>query len=202
MKSLVTYINENLRWVSVLTEENEKTTTRINDLQACWSIEDPENKDGLFVISIPKDYNKEEVSQYLSDLLLDNLPCDEDFATQYFQGNADNIIDAYIDIEDISELHDATKHITFEYDKSIGNDFNSVDEETINVVCKNVRLIIDFEYFDIINLSVNQTNSILWNIFKRTVSNNNTVYMDNKIHLSMEQKDLSYDENTIEIIQK
>ena len=123
MKQLVEYMKESLATNSpfVLNEDRDQTI-RLNDFEASWKVKDPENRKGIFAIEVPEDYTDDDINQYISDLLLESMPSDDDLAKEYFGANADNIIDARFEFEKKEDAKDEL-HCTFEFDKSLDDNF-------------------------------------------------------------------------------
>ena len=110
MKQLVEYMKESLATNSpfALNEDRDQTrdsisrklnrsfisedsdeTIRLNDFEAIWKVKDPENLKGIFVIEVPEDYTDDDINQYISDLLIESMPSDDDLAKGYLGANAD-----------------------------------------------------------------------------------------------------------------
>lgn len=196
MKELSTYIKECLKSF----KEDRDQTIRLNDFECSWQVKDPINHGGTFILELPEDYKDDEISQYLNDMLLEAMPTDEDLAKDFFgTGNGDNIIDARFEYEDKKEVTDKSKHITLEYDKSVDDQYKGSDVLKVYEL-KNLRFIVDFEYFDVTNTSDDGLQYDLWDIFKRTKSSNNVKYMNGKVKLDISEKDLVYDNGKSELV--
>ena len=95
MKQLVEYMKESLATNSPFAlNEDRDQTIRLNDFEAIWKVKDPENRNGIFVIEVPEDYTDDDINQYISDLLLESMPSDDNLAKEYFGANADSAVDA------------------------------------------------------------------------------------------------------------
>lgn len=182
-----------------LISENSDETIRLNDLEAIWKVKDPENQKGIFVIEVPEDYTDDDINQYISDLLLESMPTDDDLAKGYFGANADNIIDARFEFEKKEDAKDGL-HCTFSFDKSLDDNFKGEQDNLKKYALENLRFIVDWSEFDITNTSDDGLLYDLWNIFKRTRSSNIVKYMDDKIKLEIEEKDMVFDNNKSELI--
>lgn len=195
MKQLVSYLKESLH----IFEEN--VTIRLNDFEVSWQVKDPVNHGGTFILELPEEYNDDEISEYLNDVMLESMPTNDELAKKFFGlGNADNIIDARFEYEDKKEVVDDTKHVTLEYDKSVDDKYDGNDDNIKKYELKNLRFIADFEYFDVTNTSDDGLQYDLWDIFKRTRSSNNTKYLNDKIKLDMSEKDMIYDNGKSELV--
>lgn len=191
MKSLV-------QWI----KESEDQTICINDLKASWSITDPKNTKGDVIIEVPEDYTDDDITNYLQDLLLESMPTDDELAKEYFGGNADDIIDVSIEFDDAIVAREDKKNLTFPYDYSLDDKYKGSDVNLKRVTLKGLRLVAMFDKLDVMNTSDDGLMYDLMDIFKRTVSSKNVVYMEGKIDLSIEEKDLEFDENKTELLKE
>lgn len=200
MKQLVEYIKESLATNSPFAlNEDRDQTIRLNDFEVIWKVKDPENRKGIFVIEVPEDYTDDDINQYISDLLLESMPSDDDLAKEYFGANADNIIDARFEFEKKEDAKDGL-HCTFGFDKSLDDNFKGEQDNLKKYALENLRFIVDWSEFDVTNTSDDGLLYDLWDIFKRTRSSNIVKYMDDKIKLEIEEKDMVFDNNKSELI--
>lgn len=200
MKQLVEYMKESLATNSPFAlNEDRDQTIRLNDFEASWKVKDPENRKGIFVIEVPEDYTDDDINQYISDLLLESMPSDDDLAKEYFGANADNIIDARFEFEKKEDAKDEL-HCTFEFDKSLDDNFKGEQYNLKKYALENLRFIVDWAEFDVTNTSDDGLLYDLWDIFKRTKSSNIVKYMDDKIKLEIGEKDMVFDNNKSELI--
>ena len=200
MKQLVEYMKESLATNSPFAlNEDRDQTIRLNDFEAIWKVKDPENQKGIFVIEVPEDYTDDDINQYISDLLLESMPSDDDLAKEYFGANADNIIDARFEFEKKEDTKYGL-HCTFGFDKSLDDNFKGEQDNLKKYALENLRFIVDWSEFDVTNTSDDGLLYDLWDIFKRTRSSNIVKYMDDKIKLEIEEKDMVFDNNKSELI--
>lgn len=200
MKQLVEYMKESLATNSpfILNEDRDQTI-RLNDFEASWKVKDPENRKGIFVIEVPEDYTDDDINQYISDLLLESMPSDDNLAKEYFGANADNIIDARFEFEKKEDAKDGL-YCTFEFDKSLDDNYKGEQDNLKKYALENLRFIVDWSEFDVVNTSDDGLLYDLWDIFKRTKSSNIVKYMDDKIKLEIEEKDMVFDNSKSELI--
>ena len=200
MKSLAKYLKESLVTNSpfILNEDGDQTI-RLNDFEASWIVKDPENHGGTFVIQIPNDYTDDDVQQYLSDLMLESLPSDEDYAKEFFGSNADHIIDARFEYEKKEDAKDGL-HCTFEFEKNLDDQYKGEDDDLKKYALVNLRYIVDWDQFDVSNTSDDGLMYDLWDVFKRTKSSANVKYMNDKIKLDISEKDLVFDNGKSELV--
>lgn len=200
MKQLVEYMKESLATNSPFAlNEDRDQTIRLNDLEVIWEVKDPENRKGIFVIEVPEDYTDDDINQYISDLLLESMPSDDDLAKGYFGANADNIIDARFEFEKKEDTKDGL-HCTFDFDKSLDDNYKGEQDNLKKYALENLKFIVDWSEFDVTNTSDDGLLYDLWDIFKRTRSSNIVKYMDDKIKLEIEEKDMVFDNSKSELI--
>lgn len=200
MKQLVEYMKESLATNSPFAlNEDRDQTIRLNDLEVIWKVKDPENRKGIFVIEVPEDYTDDDINQYISDLLLEIMPSDDDLAKGYFGANADNIIDARFEFEKKEDTKDGL-HCTFDFDKSLDDNYKGEQDNLKKYALENLKFIVDWSEFDVTNTSDDGLLYDLWDIFKRTRSSNIVKYMDDKIKLEIEEKDMVFDNSKSELI--
>lgn len=201
MKQLVEYMKESLATNSPFAlNEDRDQTIRLNDFEASWKVKDPENRKGIFVIEVPEDYSDDDINQYISDLLLESMPSDNNLAKEYFGSNMDNIIDARFEFEKKEDAKDGL-HCTFNFfDKSLDDNYKGEQDNLVKYALENLRFIVDWSEFDVVNTSDDGLMYDLWDIFKRTRSSNIVKYMDDKIKLEIEEKDMVFDNTKSELI--
>ena len=132
MKQLVEYMKESLATNSPFAlNEDRDQTIRLNDFEAIWKVKDPENQKGIFVIEVPEDYTDDDINQYISDLLLESIPSDDNLAKEYFGANADNIIDTdnFIPVYLMQEKGGRHDDDCLKY-------LSEDDKSAINAICK------------------------------------------------------------------
>lgn len=190
MKSLVQYIKES----------EGQETIRINDLKASWSILDPKNTKGDVIIEVPEDYTDDDITSYLQDMLLESMPTDDELAKEYFGGNADDIIDVSIEFDDAIVARENKRNLTFKYDSSLDDKYKETDTQLKRVTLRGLRLVAMFDKLDVMNTSDDSLMQDLMGIFERTCSSKNVEYMNSKIELSIEEKDLEFDKGKNELI--
>lgn len=200
MKQLVEYMKESLvtSFPFALNEDRDQTI-RLNDFEASWKVKDPENRKGIFVIEVPEDYSDDDINQYISDLLLESMPSDNNLAKEYFGSNMDNIIDVRFEFEKKEDAKDEL-HCTFNFDKSLDDNYKGEQDNLVKYALENLRFIVDWSEFDVVNTSDDGLMYDLWDIFKRTRSSNIVKYMDDKIKLEIEEKDMVFDNTKSELI--
>ena len=129
----------------------------------------------------------------------ESMPSNDTLAKKYFGNNANNIIDARFEFEEKKEAKEGL-HCTFEFDESIDDKYKGDTDHLKKYELTNLRYIIDWSEFDVINTSDDSLMYDLWDIFKRTKSSNIVKYMDDKIELDIQEKDMVFDNSKSELI--
>ena len=89
---------------------------------------------------------------------------------------------------------------TFDFDKSLDDNYKGEQDNLKKYALENLKFIVDWSEFDVTNTSDDGLLYDLWDIFKRTKSSNIVKYMDDKIKLEIEEKDMVFDNGKSELI--
>ena len=175
MKSLAFYIKESY------------DTYRLNSVKVVYNIKS--NKD--FIIEAPNTFQESDIQQYLDDRLLQDLPSSNKYADKFFGKNSDNIMDAYFEYDSFEHLpkenNISTSNIDIKWDPKYNKSNN--DSELDIFKFNNLKYIIFFDRFDILNGNDDNIGSVLEEIFKATVSNDANKY---PIEISLDTKNIEY----------
>ena len=155
MKTIVQYIKE----ASV-------TQYRLNSVIAPYDVEPQE-----IVLQAPETFQESDVQQYINDRWLNALPSSQDYAEKFFGKNNDNIIDARFEYDTFEHIDlEPKEYIEWDskYDVKKSNDDIKLDYFRI----KNLRYIIEFDRFDMIDVDDDTVEEKLIDIFSAAESNN------------------------------
>lgn len=155
MKTIVQYIKE----ASV-------TQYRLNSVTAQYKVEPQE-----IVLQAPETFQESDVQQYMNDRWLNELPSSQDYAEKFFGKNNDNIIDARFEYDTFEHIDlEPKEYIEWDskYDVKKSNDDIKLDYFRI----KNLRYIIEFDRFDMIDVDDDSVEEKLIDIFRAAESNN------------------------------
>lgn len=155
MKTIVQYIKE----ASV-------TQYRLNSVIAPYDVEPQE-----IVLQAPETFQESDVQQYINDRWLNALPSSQDYAEKFFGKNNDNIIDARFEYDTFEHIDlEPKEYIEWDskYDVKKSNDDIKLDYFRI----KNLRYIIEFDRFDMIDVDDDTVEEKLIDIFRAAESNN------------------------------
>lgn len=173
MKNLVKYIKESYE------------TYRLNNVTVKYDVHPEE-----FIIEAPETYQESDVQQYLDDKLLPELPSNIKYSEQFFGKNHDNIYDIYFEYETFEHLSEENKpsEVNLEWDPKYNP--TGTKDITLNYFkVTNLKYVIGFDRFDILNGSDDNVENVLKEIFMATVSNDYNKY---PIDISLDEKNIEY----------
>ena len=155
MKTIVQYI-----------KESSISQYRLNSVIATYDVEPQE-----IVLQAPETFQESDVQQYINDRWLNELPSSQDYAEKFFGKNNDNIIDARFEYDTFEHIDlEPKEYIEWDskYDVKKSNDDIKLDYFRI----KNLRYIIEFDRFDMIDVDDDSVEEKLIDIFRAAESNN------------------------------
>ena len=162
MKGLVDYIYEHM---------NEAYEAyRLNEVVVKYYV-----KPSTLYIQAPENYQENDIEQYMNDAWLNKLPSGR--ADEFFGPNADSIYDLYFE-------YDGFEHMPENYNMSSGyiewdahyNNKENKDEILNFFKITNLRYIIKFDRFDLLDGTDENAEDALKSIFSATVSNSTNKY--------------------------
>lgn len=161
MKHITEYINEAL-------EE-----FRVSNVRVTYRVEPEE-----LYIQAPEKFQESDIQQYMDDSWLEHLPSADEYAEKMFGKNRENIADIYFEYDKFEHLNDTKREPDefIEYDNH--GDTTNNDEKLDFFKIKNLRYIILFEQFDLLN-NDNDEDKIresLNTVFRAAESNNKNEY--------------------------
>ena len=154
MKTFSKYINEDV------------DVYRLNEVKAVYDV-DPQE----MIIQAPETYQENDVHQYIDDKYLQELPSFTDYAEKLFGKNCDNISDAYFEYDTFEHLSVEPKDY-IEFETKLDSKNTSEDVKLDYFKLTNVRYIILFDRFDLIDVDDDTVKEKLVDIFVAAESNN------------------------------
>ena len=186
MRKLRQYINE-ISNISTLKQHiydalEDKDTVEVKNLVVTWI-----TKDKVYVES-PEKYSESDLQIYLDDIMLDELPGGKTYAEKFFGKNADNIVDAYLAYDSMEEAMGEEQEPDVKWDSRYDSKINS--EDKLHVVCiNNLKYVLVFEKFELINTDSASINSDIIDIMTTTNSNYTNKY---PIEITFDSKNIEY----------
>lgn len=157
---------------------------RLNTVTAKYNC----NPEDLY-IQAPETYQESDVQQYIDDKLINELPAGPNYAEKFFGKNAKNIVDVYFEYDGFEHLEEDKEdtEIHLKWDPKYNT--TNAEVELDIFVLKNIKYVITFDGFELLDNNDNNINSVLNEIFKATISNDQNKY---PINISIEDKNIDY----------
>ena len=140
-------------------------TYRLNEVEATYLVQPEE-----IILQAPETFQESDIQQYMDDLWLNKLPSGQDYSEQFFGNNYDSISDVHfeydtfehIDVEPKEYIEWDSKYDVKKTDKDVKLDYFKI---------KNLKYIIDFDRFDMIDVTDDTVEEKLKDIFRTAESN-------------------------------
>lgn len=100
------------------------------------------------LINCPETYQEDDIHQYIDDLLLEQMPSNQDIAKKYFRNNVKYINDAYFEYDGFQRLGYKKDDVDITYNDDLGKNAPE-DIKIVTFKLTNLRFKIMFTKFDI-----------------------------------------------------
>lgn len=160
MRTLVEYINEEL---------NKRI---VENLEVTYSA----NKTDIYV-NCPETFQEDDIHQYIDDLLLEQMPSNQDIAEKYFRSNVKYINDAYFEYDSFSRLDYKKDIVDIDYDDSLGKDV-AEDIKIVSFRLSGLRFKMLFTKFELMiedDADVDETLETIFNAYESNTYNKSDV---------------------------
>lgn len=157
MKTLSEYIRQN---ISEALENHS-----VENLSVTYKCD----KDAVF-INCPETFQEDDIHQYIDDLLLEQMPSNQDIAKKYFRNNVKYINDAYFEYDSFQRLGYKKDLVDITYDDDLGKDAPD-NIKIVTFKLTNLRFKMLFTKFDIMIDENDDVNETLDKIFDAYESN-------------------------------
>ncbi len=159
MKTLTKYIIESTE------------SFRVTDVEVTYNV-DPVD----FIIQAPETFQESDVQQYLDDRYLENLPTGKDYSEKFFGKNKNEIYDAHFEYESFEHLSVEPKDY-IEWDSKFNTSSSNNDDIKLDYFkVNNLKYIISFDKFDLVDVDEDEVEDHLIKIFKAAESNDDNEY--------------------------
>lgn len=172
MKSIIKYIREAVE------------AYRLNEVEATYLVQPEE-----IILQAPETFQESDIQQYMDDMWLNQLPSSQDYSEKFFGKNNDNISDAHFEYDTFEHIDVEPKDYiewNSKYDIKKSNDDIKLDYFKI----KNLKYIINFDRFDMIDVTDDTVEDKLKDLFKATESND--ANKDYPIEIKYDEDSLEY----------
>lgn len=162
-------------------------TYRLNNVKVKYDCHPDE-----FIIQAPETYQESDVQLYMDDKLLIQMPSGDQYAERFFGKNCDNIYDIHFEYDTFEHLESETsinkKDVNLEWDPKYNTSKNK--DIVLNYFkITNLKYIIEFDRFDILNGNDDNVKKVLESVFMATVSNAENKY---PIEITLDIKNIEY----------
>ena len=172
MKSLKQFIKE------------EYEANKVENLKLVFNVKPEE-----FYLNAPETYSESDIQIYIGDVLLKELPADNDKYSKLLGKNVENINDAYFEYDKFEHMQDSdVDEFNLEWDQYYDEKHNEDKLDVYKIT--NLRYVIMFDEFEILDDS-DDTRKTLDEIFHKLDSSNINKY---PVEIEYDSKQLEYSE--------
>lgn len=139
-------------------------TQTIENLKVTYTTEDKD-----IYINCPDTFQEDDIHQYIDDLLLEQMPSNQDIAEKFFAANVKYINDAYFEYDSFQRMSYKKDNVDIEYDDDLGKKTEQ-DVKIVTFRITNLRFIMLFSKFEL-NLTNDDIEDTLSTIFSAYESN-------------------------------
>ena len=158
MKSITRYIIESVE------------TYRLNSVEATFNVQPEE-----IILQAPETYQESDIQQYMDDMWLNQLPSGQDYSEKFFGKNNDNIIDAHFEYDTFEHIDVEPKEY-IEWDPKFDVKKSKDDVKLEYFKIQNLKYIITFDRFDMVDVTDDDVEQKLIDIFKAAESSKANEY--------------------------
>ena len=156
---------------------------RLNSVEATYSVQPEE-----IILQAPETFQESDVQQYMDDMWLNSLPSSQDYSEQFFGKNNDNISDAHFEYDTFEHIDvEPKEYIEWDSKYDVKKTKDDVKLEYFKIT--NLKYIIDFDRFDMTDVTDDTVEDHLIELFKTTESNKENEY---PIEIIFDEDSLEY----------
>lgn len=156
---------------------------RLNSVEATYNVQPEE-----IILQAPETFQESDVQQYMDDMWLNQLPSSQDYSEKFFGKNNDSISDVHFEYDTFEHIDiEPREYIKWDpkYDVKKSGDDIKLDYFKI----KNLRYIIDFDRFDMVDVDDDNVEEKLIDIFRVAESSKENEY---PIEIQFDEDSLEY----------
>lgn len=156
---------------------------RLNSVEATYNVQPEE-----IILQAPETFQESDVQQYMDDMWLNQLPSSQDYSEKFFGKNNDSISDVHFEYDTFEHIDiEPREYIEWDpkYDVKKSGDDIKLDYFKI----KNLRYIIDFDRFDMVDVDDDNVEEKLIGIFRVAESSKENEY---PIEIQFDEDSLEY----------
>lgn len=156
---------------------------RLNSVEATYNVQPEE-----IILQAPETFQESDIQQYMDDMWLNQLPSSQDYSEKFFGKNNDSISDVHFEYDTFEHIDiEPREYIEWDpkYDVKKSGDDIKLDYFKI----KNLRYIIDFDRFDLVDVDDDNVEEKLIDIFRASESSKENEY---PIEIQFDEDSLEY----------
>ena len=171
MKSIITYIKEAVE------------TYRLNEIEATYNVQPEE-----IILQAPETFQESDIQQYMDDMWLNSLPSSQDYSEKFFGKNNDSISDAHFEYDTFEHIDvEPKEYIEWNPKFDVKKTKDDVKLEYFKI--QNLKYIISFDRFDMVDVTDDNVEEKLIDIFKAAESSKENEY---PIEIQFDDESLEY----------
>lgn len=158
---------------------------RLNEVEATYLVQPEE-----IILQAPETYQESDIQQYMDDMWLNSLPSSQDYSEKFFGKNNDSISDVHFEYDTFEHIDIEPKDY-IEWDSKF--DLKKTNDEEVKLdyfKIKNLKYIITFDRFDMVDVTDDNVEEKLLDIFRAAESND--VNKDYPIEIKFDEDSLEY----------
>ena len=171
MKSIIKYIRESVE------------IYRLNEIEATYNIQPEE-----IVLQAPETFQESDIQQYMDDMWLNKLPSSQDYSEKFFGKNNDNIGDAHFEYDTFEHIDvEPKEYVEWDSKYDVKKSNNDIKLEYFKI--KNLKYIITFDRFDMVDVTDDTVEEKLIDVFKAAESSKENEY---PVEIQFDEDSLKY----------
>jgi len=156
---------------------------RLNSVEATYIVQPEE-----IILQAPETFQESDIQQYMDDMWLNSLPSSQDYSEHFFGKNNDNISDAHFEYDTFEHIDvEPKEYIEWDSKYDVKKTGDDIKLEYFKI--KNLKYIISFDRFDMVDVNDDNVEEQLIKIFKSTESNDANEY---PIEIIFDENNLEY----------
>ena len=152
MKSINQYIKESVE------------VYRLNEVEATYNVQPEE-----IILQAPETFQESDIQQYMDYMWLNALPSYQDYAEKFFGKNSENISDVHFEYDTFEHINiEPREYIKWDPKFDVKKTNDDVVLEYFRI--KNLKYIITFDRFDMVDVDDNNVEEKLIDLFRAAES--------------------------------
>lgn len=143
---------------------------RLNEVIATYTVQPEE-----IILQAPETFQESDIQQYMDDMWLNALPSGQDHSEEFFGTNFENISDVHFEYDTFEHIDvEPKEYVEWNAKFDVKKTGDDVKLEYFKVT--NLKYIINFDRFDMVDVNEDNVEEELVKIFKATESSKTNEY--------------------------